>query len=377
MGKCTRVHEIVFSLSNVWTVRQHGAGREERPITRKEVARLAGVSEATVSRVLSGTGPVKEETRRKVLEAAERLHYVPSALAQRFARRKSGNLGVILPLVPKVRLFSTYYFSEILSGVGEEAGRHGYDLLLMFRKPDEKREYAMLFRTQKVDALIVLGSRDEPDERQALAELWRDGYPFCLVNQRFDEEPFPAVDADHESGSFQVVRHLAGQGCRRIAFVNGPLVYSNSADRLAGYRRALEASGLPFDPNRIYAGNYSRKSGLELAASIADAMRQGEVDGIFAGNDRMAIGIMQGLREFGLEAGADYALAGCDDSEGARMTDPQLTTLSVPFDRMGKLAARRLLAADETTWDTPILKLPVELIVRASTERFGSSSTTD
>ncbi|MBW7460205.1 LacI family transcriptional regulator, partial [Paenibacillus sepulcri] len=159
---------------------------EEGLIRRREVARLAGVSEATVSRVLNGVGPVKEDTRERVLAAARQLNYVPSALAQRFARSKSGNLGVILPLLPKVNLFSTYYFSEILSGIGVTAKERGYDLLLLFRKPDESRDYANLFRTQKVDGCIILGAQDVPGERAALAELQEGNYPFCLVNQRFD-----------------------------------------------------------------------------------------------------------------------------------------------------------------------------------------------
>ena len=122
------------------------------------------------------------------MEAAQQLNYVPSALAQRFALRKSGNLGVILPMLPKVNLFSTYYFSEVLSGIGITAKQRGYDLLLLFREPDEPRDYANLFRTQKVDACIVLGAQDVPKERSALAELQEGSHPFCLVNQRFDGE---------------------------------------------------------------------------------------------------------------------------------------------------------------------------------------------
>ncbi len=144
-----------------------------------------------MSRVLNNVGPMKEDTRERVLQAAAELGYVPNALAQQFARRKSGNIGVILPFVPKVHLFSTYYFSEILSGIGETVKRCGYDLLLIFREPDGARDYAKLFRTQKIDACIVLGSENVPEERAALAELKAGGFPFCLVNQRYDEESIP------------------------------------------------------------------------------------------------------------------------------------------------------------------------------------------
>ncbi|MFC4776088.1 LacI family DNA-binding transcriptional regulator [Paenibacillus sp. GCM10023252] len=334
-------------------------------ISRKEVAKLAGVSEATVSRVLNGVGPMKEETRRRVQEAADQLGYVPSALAQRFARRRSGNLGVILPFVPKVHLFSTYYFSEILSGIGETAKQHGYDLLLMFREPEEKRDYAMLFRTQKVDACIVLGAQDIPEEREALAELKAEGHPFCLVNQRFEEElGYMAVDADHENGSFEAVTQLIASGYSRIAFLNGPERYSNSRDRLAGYERALQASGLPVRGELLHEGNYSRKSGYEAASILSDKIKAGKVDAVFAANDRMAIGLMQRFAELGMKTGVDVAVVGYDNSDGSRLVHPQLSSVSVPFYEMGQLAAS-LLLSEEAKGEASSL-LPVSYIGRES-----------
>ncbi|RCW42056.1 LacI family DNA-binding transcriptional regulator [Paenibacillus prosopidis] len=335
-------------------------------ISRKEVAKLAGVSEATVSRVLNNVGPMKEETRERVLLAAAELGYVPNALAQQFARRKSGNIGVILPFVPKVHLFSTYYFSEILSGIGETAKRCGYDLLLIFREPDEARDYAKLFRTQKIDACIVLGSQNVPEERAALAELKAGGFPFCLVNQRYDEEQYATVDADHITGSMAVVRHLVERGRRKVAFVNGPAQYSNSADRLQGYKAALQEAGIPFRQQLVYTGNYSRKSGYELAEQIAKQIRDGSIDAVFAANDRMAIGLMQGLRELALEAGQHYALVGYDDSDGSRIISPRLSTVSVPFYEMGKLAAASLLDQARGDETDPLRQhvLPVSLVPR-------------
>lgn len=337
------------------------------------MARLAGVSEATVSRVLNNVGPIKEETKQRVLRAAAEVGYVPSALAQQFARRKSGNIGVILPSVPKVHLFSTYYFSEILSGIGEAAKRYDYDLLLIFQEPGEARDYASLFRKMKVDACIMLGSQDLPEEREALTELAEAGYPFCLVNQRFDGCPFPYVDADHVTGSKLAAEHLLSRGYRRIAFLNGPALYSNSLDRLKGYKIALEQSGTAFDEGLLYQGNYSRKSGYLHALAIGEGIRSGTIDAVFAANDRMAIGLLQGLKEQGLEAPAHYALIGYDDSDGSRIISPRLSTVAVPFYEMGKLAAVRLLDTERTnaperSGGDPLL--PVQVI-----ERETSTST--
>lgn len=311
------------------------------------MAKLAGVSEATVSRVLNKVGPIKEETRVKVLAAAEQLSYVPNALAQQFARKKSGNIGVIVPFMPKVHLFSTYYFAEILSGIGEVAKRYEYNLLLIFQERDDPRDYAKLFRTQKIDACIILGSQNIPEERQALTELKVGGYPFCLVNQQFIEEDYLVVDADHVAGSYAAMQHLLLQGHRRIAFLNGPDVFSSSVDRQKGYQRALQEAGIAYNKTLIFQGNYSRKSGYLASVTIAELVKKGSIDAIFAANDRMAIGLMDGLREQGIEAGRDVGLVGYDDSDGSRIVSPKLSTVAVPFYEMGRKAALRLLAPEQ------------------------------
>ncbi len=325
-----------------------------------------------MSRVLNNVGPIKEETRRRVLEAASQVGYVPSALAQQFARRRSGNVGVVLPFMPKVKLFSTYYFSEILSGIGEAAQRCGYDLLLIFNSPDQRHDYAKLFRAQKVDACIMLGSSDVPEERRALKELQMEGHPFCLVNQHFGGEDFPAVDADHVSGSRLAIRHLLEGGRQRIAFLNGPPQYSNSGDRLRAYREEMREAGYSARQDLMFVGNYSRTSGYELAGPIGEGIDEGRIDAVFAANDRMAIGLMQGLAERGLKAREHYALVGCDDSDGSRLISPTLSTISVPFYEMGKLAAERLLSPEKKeeignrAEGNGLIRLPVAFEARES-----------
>lgn len=350
-------------------------------VTRKEVAALAGVSEATVSRVLNGVGPMKDETKQRVLLAARELNYHPNAIAQSFARRRSGNLGVVLPYVPKVHIFSTYYFSEVLSGIGAQVKESGYDMLLMFRSPGEESDYTRMFRSQKVDACIILGAMDTPGERAELKKLEEGGFPFCLVNQHYAGERYNEVDADHETGSYLAVRHLLDSGYRGIAMLNGPPPFSNSGDRLRGYARALREAGLlepgteagvrdGIPPHWYYEGNYSRTSGYKAAAEIYRHL--GRIDAVFVSNDRMAVGLMQGLRELGCIPGKDLAVIGYDDSDAARMTDPPLTSVAVPFYEMGRLAAKNLLLRSaggpeaDAGLDAFQLKLETKLIIRQS-----------
>lgn len=344
-------------------------------VTRKEVAELAGVSEATVSRVFNGVGPMKEETKQRVLQAARTLNYHPNAIAQSFARRRSGNLGVVLPYVPKVHIFSTYYFSEVLSGIGEQVRQQGYDMLLMFRSPGGGSDYSSLFRSQKVDACIILGATDTPGERSELKKLEAAGNPFCLVNQHYSGERFCEIDADHESGSYTAVRHLLDRGFREIAFLNGSPQFSNSGDRLRGYVRAMAEAGLlqadaqgryTVPPHLLYEGNYSRTSGYKAAAALRPHLDR--VEAVFTANDRMATGLMQGLREAGIYAGRDLAIVGYDDSDTARVTEPALTSVAVPFFEMGRLAAEKLLERVGAAQSEPCfqIQLDTKLVVRES-----------
>ncbi|MBW5445585.1 LacI family DNA-binding transcriptional regulator [Cohnella sp. CFH 77786] len=336
--------------------------------TRKEVAELAGVSEATVSRVLNGVGPIKESTRRRVMEAAQRLGYHLNAVASSFARGRSGNLGVVLPHVPKVHLFSTYYFSEILSGIGEAVHGRGYGLLLLFRNPAEPYDYVSLFRTLRIDAGIVLGASSLPSEMAGIRQMSEANLPCCVMDQHFADIRIGTVAADHVEGAYRAVRHLLGRGYRRIGFLNGSPQYSNSADRLAGYRKALKEAGIEPDDSLLYAGNYSWTSGNKAAAAVFADL--GRLDALFVANDRMAIGLIQGLRDQGCSLPDDLPIVAYDDSDAARMSEPPLTTVRVPFYEMGKLAAERVLdlAAPSSGGDGAFFEdmLRPELVVRRS-----------
>ncbi|KGA98866.1 LacI family transcriptional regulator [Alkalihalobacillus alcalophilus ATCC 27647 = CGMCC 1.3604] len=333
--------------------------------TRKDVAKQAGVSEATVSRVFNNVPPIREETKQKVLEAAKQLNYHPNALAQNFAKGKSQNIGVIVPYLPKVRLLSTYYFSEILSGIGVKLGEMNYRLLLLFQSPHKPRDYVHLFQTQKVDGCIILGSQDFLDEKAALERLHQLALPYCLVNQTYTDYPFHSIDAMHYKGSYEAVSLLLQKGLTQIAFLNGPANYSNSLDRLAGYRDALQDNNIKLNEQWIFQGNYSRKSGYQAAANIGSHLS--EIEAIFASNDRMAVGLMQGLREQGYQAGQDYALIGYDDSDIVSMLTPQLASVNVPLFEMGQLAAEKVLSMiTEGIKEQVQIKLPVTVMERES-----------
>jgi len=333
-------------------------------MSRKDVAKLAGVSEATVSRVMNNVGPIKKETREKVLQAASQLGYELNALAQQLARQKSGNLGVVLPHVPKVHLFSTYYFSEILSGIAEVARHANVNLLMVFQDPAQHRDYTKLFRSKKIDSCIILGSTDIEEERAALQELTDNDFPFVIINQRFPGQSYRFVDGDHEYGSYLAVTHLIDQGSRKVALLNGPKQYSNSIDRYKGYIKALQEHNIQLNDQWLLEGNYGRKSGITAADVLAERIKDGTIDSIFAANDRMAIGAMEGLASHQLEAGKHYTIIGYDNSDGANIVTPKLSSVAVPFYEMGVKAATMLLD-EEHMGETQVI-VPVSLVVRQS-----------
>jgi LacI family transcriptional regulator len=291
--------------------------------------------------VLNGVGPVRESTRQRVLEAAQRLGYHLNAIASSFARGRSGNLGVVLPHVPKVHLFSTFYFSEILSGIGQAVHERGYGLLLLFRNPAEEYDYVSLFRTLRIDAAVILGASSLPSEIAGIRRAAEEGLPCCVMDQHFSEFKVGKIAADHVEGAYRAVKHLLGKGYRSIGFLNGAPQYSNSADRLTGYRKALRDAGLEPDDSLLYPGNYSWTSGNAAAERVYADL--GRLDALFVANDRMAIGLMKGLRDRGCSLPDDLAIVAYDDSDAARMSDPPLTSVHVPFYEMGRLAADKVL----------------------------------
>jgi LacI family transcriptional regulator len=341
--------------------------------TRKEVAEVAGVSEATVSRVLNNTGPIKEITRRRVLLAAKELGYQLNAIAANLARGRSRNLGVVLPYVPKVSLFSTYYFPAILDGIGEAVRAYDYGLLLLYRDPLTEYDYGSLFRTRRTDACIVIGASSLPTEEAGLLQLVNEQQPCCVLDQHFEHIPINTATVDHHQGSRIAVQHLINLGHKRIGFLNGSMEYSNSLEKKNGYMSAIQDAGLEANPRLLYEGNYSRTSGYTAAAAIHRELSS--LDAMFIANDRMAIGLMQGLRELGCTLPRDLPIVAYDDSNAAVLADTQLTTVQAPLYDLGKQAAEMLLQQLETSGlsnDVSTVKpavhicLPTKLIVRQS-----------
>ena len=307
----------------------------------KEVALKAGVSIATVSRVLNDKGPVAEETRRRILEAIEKLRYVPHSAARSLITNQTDTIGVLLP-----DLYGEF-FSEVIRGIDLAARRNGFHVLISGFHSDRAEIEAVLRALRgRVDGLIVLS----PDvDAQALRRNLPETLPVVLLNTRIDGQgggaAFDAINLDNHGGAFAMVRHLAGLGHRHIALVRGPEENADARERRRGYRDALRSVGAGPEDFVEIDGDFSEESGYRAGKRLL-ALKP-RPTAVFAANDSMAIGCLFALREAGVQVPGDVALAGFDDIPIARYITPPLSSVHVPIAELGTRAMERLLYAVE------------------------------
>jgi len=324
----------------------------------KEVALKAGVSIATVSRVLNDKGPVAVETRRRILDAIEKLRYVPHGAARSLITNQTDTIGVLLP-----DLYGEF-FSEVIRGIDQAARRSGFHVLISGFHSDRAEIEAVLraFRG-RVDGLIVLS----PDvDAQALRRNLPDTLPVVLLDTPVEGADLDAINLDNHGGAFAMTRHLAGLGHRRIAFIRGPEENADARERRRGYRDALRAAGIAPAAALEIPGDFSEEAGF--AAGRRLLALDPRPTAVFAANDSMAIGCLFALREAGVEVPGDLALAGFDDIPIARYLTPPLSSVHVPIAELGTRAMERLLLAVQSKngHERRQETVPTTLVVRGS-----------
>lgn len=338
--------------------RRRGGSARTGLVTIKDVARTAGVSVATVSRVSNDSHRVREGTRTRVQEVARRLGYTPHAAARSLSTRRTHTIGVLLP-----DLYGEF-FSEIIRGIDQTARAQGYHLLLASARNDGDAFQAALHAMRgRVDALIVMAPELDGDVRQWLLP---ERLPVMLLNGAPSDAPFGSLAIANYDGVLAMVRHLAGLGHRRIAIIRGAAGNFDAAERLRGYRAALSEARLAADPSLEFPGDFSEAAGHAAAQRILALAHRPTA--VFAANDCMAIGAMSAFRDAGLRVPEDIALGGFDDIPMARYVDPALTSVHVDICALGERAAAGLLAALREPADRHPRRetLPTTLVVRRS-----------
>ncbi len=334
-----------------------------RPFPRAtiaDVARRAGVSEATVSRVLNRTAPVAEETAALVWAAIAELSYVPTAAARNLARGRTSTLGLLLPEIGNA------FFSPLVRGIEAVARESGFDLLVYAAEPITGRAAGFSRRIGERNTDGVLIFADSLDEKE-LARLYELRFPTVLLLQPPPASlTIPYVSFENKKGARALVDHLVeAHGCRRIAFLRGPHGNSDSAWRERGYRESLAAHGIAFDPALVGTGGFNE---VQARAAVEQWLSQGIVfDAVFAGDDESAYGALQAFERRGVRVPEDVAIVGFDDVYYSQFLSPPLTTARAPIEEAGRLAAGQLLQLIHTGHATaPEILLPTELVVRRS-----------
>ncbi len=329
--------------------------------TIRDVAREAGVSHQTVSRVINESETVLPETRARVEQAIETLGFRPSAIARSMAQGRTNTLACIAPNL------TDYTLASVIEGAETEARQHGYFLLSSSANTPEAFSALVeeLVGHRRVDGLIVINPYI--DERYTAVP---DNFPVVFVGARARDKSLCSVSLDDEKAAYDATQHLISLGHRQIAMVTGPMAEDCCLDRSNGYMRALEAAGLPVDLGMIIEGDWSATSGQDALLALAE---QGRLpSAIFAQNDRMALGVLHSARDLGLNVPEQLAVIGVDDMPLSSYFDPPLTTMHQDMPRIGQEATRLLVKVIDSAVDhCTQMKLPAQIIVRQSTLNKG------
>lgn len=338
---------------------------QEQPMspTLEEVAKLAGVSRSTVSRVVNDHPNVRPEVRERVWEVIHRVGYQPHAAARSLVTNRTHVIGMIIPETVTT-LFTDPFFPLLLRGATEACNAHQYQLMLSLftAHADQQEIYQRVLRSGYLDGVVVASaSVDDP----LISDLLRDGIPFVSVG-RHPNGRVHYVDADNVNGARMAVEHLIRLGHRRIATITGPMHAIAGQDRLSGYRQALEGRGIPVEAELIAEGDFTEAGGTMAMQRLLPVAPTA----VFVASDTMAVGALKALRQAGRRVPQDIALVSFDDISIASAIEPALTTVRQPIEHLGWMAVEVLLSLLEGSSEEEALVqrivLPTELVVRAS-----------
>lgn len=333
-------------------------------VTINEIARLAGVSKATVSRVLNDSKPVSEDIKKRVMEVIESTNFKPSAVARSLSLQKSHLIGIIIPDL------SNPVFSRIIAGIESYIRNLDYSLLITATDfdIDMKIQHIQILKDKGVDGLILVTDHGNDAFYQAMIDF---GKPIIMIGSDSAVDIIPVVKIDNYKASSEATQYLIDLGHKHIGMIRGPLDDPQSGlERFHGYRDTLKKADL-YDENLVVEGWYSFDDGFEGMEQLLQTKQ--EISAVFCACDLMAVGAMKCAMEHGIEVPKQLSVMGFDDVDIARMYSPSLSTVRQPFEEKGRLSIMTLVKMiegrdDNLTFHSEIL--PHEIIIRDSTVKY-------
>jgi len=328
----------------------------------RDVAELAGVSISTVSRVLNEPSKVREELRRKVLDAVQTLEYRSNSIARALKGMPTKTIGLLIPSIENP------FFPSMVRGVQDEAHRAGYSVFLCNTDGSgviEETQYRLLL-DKKVDGVVLVASK------YTMKYLNEDGkLPIVMIDRYVNSQNFSYVTVDHQTGVRLALDHLWTLGHRKIAFLGSKLISSGAKERFQAYRRYMSELKVQINEQLIIFGDYTYDSGMRMTDDLIK--RETKFDSIICGNDLIAFGVIERLKKAGINVPQDISVVGYDDITFASYYTPKLTTVHQPIYEVGQMATRIMIdMISGTDKKTKHIKIEPTLVVRETTQRSRS-----
>lgn len=325
----------------------------------KDIAKLAGTSPATVSRVINNTGNVNKEIKERVLKVLDETGYKPNALARGLIHKRTNTLGIVVQDLLNIN------FSEFVKGIEEEARSHGYNIILTITGNDIEKEIECfeMFNEKRVDGIIFSGTRFTERHK---TEMDNATIPFLVFGQDFEHEKLLSININNQKAAYDAAKLLYAKGAKNVAMIGGPLW-----DKAAGYNRfmgfltAAVENGL--NPNEIIyeEGDFTIESGYSIMKSIIEKKK---IDAVLAASDFMALGAIKCLIDLGISVPDEIQVMGFDDNVISEVYNPSLTTVRIDFYRAGELSAKTIIDKINNLKVEKNIELPYKIVERQSTK---------
>jgi LacI family transcriptional regulator len=332
-------------------------------VTQQDVAKRAGVSFITVSRVINNNGYVKEETRQRVLDTIKELNYYPNHIGRALHMKNVNTIGIIIPAPANVTVHATDYYNLLMAGVEKSTMANDFDLLISTNRSDDPQvDYLRLYYQRKVDGLILM----IPDMKNPqIQDIAQKNIPCVIIGDRPAGNVISYVDTDNFDGMHHLTEYLIGKGHRRIAFIKGINNDRNACDRFEGFMYAMKENGLSIQEHWILNGDFTPEAGQQALKKIISSGKLPTA--LICANDLMALGALIEARNAGMKVPDNLSLVGFDGIGITAYTDPPLTTVRQPLFDVGYTASEILFAKIKNLEQPPEYRIfPVELIERRS-----------